>query len=108
MRSWEPFEYWISDVAELWELLDPNKPVTTCEDFDAFIDELWCIYSQDSILRFNFDACETVTTLEELEDIMWRKAATKVAMSMGSQGKKRRAEEPADDLRLAKKTNSRY
>ena len=108
VRSWEPFEYWISDVAELWELLDPNKPVTTCEDFDAFIDELWYICSRDSVSHSNFDACETETTLEELEDNMWKKAATKAAMSMSSQGKKRGAEELTDDSHLAKKMYSRY
>ena len=71
VRSWEPFEYWISDVAELWELLDPSRPMKTCEDINTFVYELRYVCSQDSVSGINFDTCETGTTLEDLEAVSY-------------------------------------
>ncbi|KAL7774068.1 hypothetical protein CFE70_004037 [Pyrenophora teres f. teres 0-1] len=105
VRSWEPFEYWISDATLLWDLLDPTRPVQTIEDLNAFIDELRCVCLWDPVSAFNFDACETRQTLEDLEDFMRERAAPRAITSTILQGKKRGAEESADDSRLVKRTN---
>ncbi|KAA8611923.1 hypothetical protein PtrSN002B_006615 [Pyrenophora tritici-repentis] len=105
VRSWEPFEYWISDATLFWDLLNPRRPIQTIKDLNAFVDELRCVCLWDPVSAFHFDASETGQTLEDLEDFMRERAATRATTGTIFRGKKRGAEESADDSRLAKRTN---